>query len=103
LAGGRNRVHDNRIVQDGRLPNGVKLRTGWRGLSIHAGSGNQAYRNVVGFVNAAGRRSDMWFPLAPSEYARNTSLRGQVKLTTERAERKAWLAKISAARVRIGV
>jgi hypothetical protein len=102
FAGDRNRVYDNRVVQDGRLPDGVRLRAGTRGLSIHSGIANEAYGNVVGFVNRHGRRGDMWFPAEPSQYVRNTRLPGKVRRATEMAELRAWNAKLTAHRIRIG-
>jgi chitodextrinase len=102
FAGDRNRVYDNRVVQDGRLPDGVRLRAGTRGLSIHSGIANEAYGNVVGFVNRHGRRGDMWFPADPSQYVRNTRLPGKVRRATETAELRAWNTKLIAHRIRIG-
>jgi hypothetical protein len=109
LVGGRDsRAHHNRIVQDGKLDDGSRLRAANVGLAVwNIGRfpgfvNNRAHDNVVGYVNGTGRRSDFWFPDSPGDYARNTSRRGTVTHATEQAEWTAWLAKLKANRIRVG-
>ena len=108
VGGHDNSVHHNRIVQDGKLDDGTTLRAANLGLAVWNLGGfsgfvnNRAHDNVVGYVHAAGYRNDFWFPDAPGDYARNTSRRGRVTRTTERAERTAWLVKLEVNRIRVG-
>ena len=98
-----NYVHDNRVVQDGKLPDGTQMGNGYRGMWIGPdGSNNRAERNVVGYVNRDRKRKDYAFPGAPTDYSLNKSIRGKITRTTEQAERKAWLAKLAAKRLRVG-
>jgi hypothetical protein len=98
-----NVAHHNRVVQDGKLPDGTRIGVGWLAMYIAESSTNNRMRgNVVGFVNTHGKRNDMWFPGAPGDHALNTSMRGKITRTTELAEWKAWLAKVAANKIRIG-
>lgn len=109
LVGGHDNVaHHNRIVQDGRLQNGSRLRAANLGLAVWNIGGfasfanNRAHTNVVGYVHGEGFRNDFWFPDAPGDYARNRSMRGRVTRATERREWTLWKAKLAAQRIRIG-
>jgi chitodextrinase len=103
-----NVAHHNRVVQDGKLPDGMtSIGVGWLGLSIQSGStNNQMHDNVVGFVNNYGDRNDMNFAGAPSgdsaERARNTSLPDPVTRSTETGEWDLWQQKLAANGVQVG-
>jgi hypothetical protein len=99
-----NYAHDNRIVQDGFLPDGVtRIGAGYRGMSIQQGTtNNRASGNVVGFVNKDGVRYDYGFDGAPGELARNTSLPNPVTKATEDNELGLWRAKLASNGVVIG-
>lgn len=109
LAGGRDNVaHSNRVVQDGKLGGGSPLAASnvglavWNSAALPGFVNNRAYANVVGFVHAGGHRNDMWFPDSPGDYRLNKRIRGRVDHRSEQLERKAWLRKLAATRVRIG-
>jgi hypothetical protein len=104
FAGYDNVVHHNRIVQDGYLPDGVtRIGNGFEPLWLDAGGvGNHMRYNVVGYVNRDGVRQRGRFPGAPGDYATNTPIRGRVTRATERAEWRAWVAKLASRRIRIG-
>jgi hypothetical protein len=108
VGGYDNSAHDNRIVQDGKLPDGSTLLAANLGLAVWNIGGfsgfadNHARHNVVGFVNATHHRNDMWFPDAPGDYIFNTRMRGRVTRATERAEWTAWRAKLAAKWIRVG-
>ena len=98
-----NHIHDNRVVQDGKLPNGKQMGNGYQGMWIAAWApGNRAERNVVGYVNRDGKRLDFSFPGEPTLYSQNRSIRGKVTSTTERAEWILWKKKLAVNRIRVG-
>jgi hypothetical protein len=109
IMGGRdNSAHDNRIVQDGKLPGGSRLLAANLGLAVwNIGKfpdfvDNRAWDNLVGYVNGAGRRNDMWFPDAPNDYRLNKRVRGRITRALEQAQGTVWRAKLAANRVKIG-
>jgi hypothetical protein len=118
LVGGRdNYAHHNRIVQDGRLTSDARPGRPGRSATLLAANlglgvwnlgalpgftNNHARYNVVGYVHASGRRNDFWLPGAPDDYALNTSIRGRVTRTTEKAEWTRWLATLAVNRIRVG-
>jgi hypothetical protein len=98
-----NNIHDNRVVQDGKLPNGRQIGNGYQGMWIAAWAPrNHAERNVVGYVNRDGKRLDFSFPGAPGLYSLNRSIRGRVTSTTERDEWRLWKKKLATSRIRVG-
>jgi hypothetical protein len=107
FAGHDNYVHDNRIVQDGKLPDGTRIGNGYRALRIlPGGTNNYAHRNIVGYVNRDGRRSDGLSVDASTGDAgkgvKNTPLRNPITQATERREWKLWQKKLAATRILLG-
>jgi chitinase len=108
LGGYDNSAHDNRIVQDGKLPSGTTRLAANLGLAVwnigkfSGFSNNKMWGNVVGYVNAAGRRNDMWFPDAPNDYRLNKRIRGKITRAVEQAELKVWRAKLAKGHITIG-
>jgi hypothetical protein len=108
VGGYDNSAHGNRIVQDGRLPTGSRLLAANLGLAVWNIGGfpdfanNHVWANLVGYVNAAGRRNDMWFPDAPGDYTLNKRLPGKITRALERAQWTAWRAKLASRHIRIG-
>ncbi len=103
FGGHDNYVHHNRVVQDGRLPDGTRIGNGWQGMWIAPGGiNNRAVGNVVGYVNRDLERRDFAFPGWPPAYSMNTRIRGKVTRTTELAEWKAWQATLAVKRIRVG-
>lgn len=110
IAGGwNNKVHDNRIVFDGRLEDGTILRAAnvglyvWNGVYHDPGwANNDAYGNTVGWVNGAGKRNDWWNPDCTGSCS-NVAVAGALDNTSEQAEYRAWLAKTATSGVAVGV
>jgi hypothetical protein len=103
-----NKIHDNRLVFDGRLDDGTPLSAAnvglfvWKGIYNDPGwDNNDAYANTVGWVNAAQARNDWWLPNCSGNC---TSLHydGSLDHGAEQAEYQAWLAKLAANSVKIG-
>ncbi len=106
-AGWNNKAHDNRLVFDGKLDDGTTLaasNTGiyvWNSNPDPGWSNNQAYGNVVGWVNSSGARNDWWMPDCSGNCA-NTGFAGTVDHAAEVAEWTTWNNKLAANGVTIG-
>jgi hypothetical protein len=106
-AGWNNKVHDNRLVFDGKLDDGTPLAASnigvyvWNSNPDPGWSNNQAYGNVVGWVNSSGARNDWWLPDC-SGNCTNSAVSGAVNHATEVAEWTSWNAKIAANGVQVG-
>ena len=102
--GHHNFVHHNHIIQDGYLPDGVtRIGSGYEPLWVGGdGHNNRVRFNVVGFVNRDGVRQRGRFPGAPGEHRLNVPINGPVTRATERAQWRAWLAKLRKRNIRVG-
>jgi chitodextrinase len=101
--GSNNLTHDNRVVQDGYLPDGVTRIGNGAGGALYispSGTNNHMQGNIVGYVNRDGVRDD--FNLSPSEAANNTSLPGSITGATEQSEWSLWQQKVSANGISLG-
>ena len=96
-----NIARHNRLIQDGKLPNGTRMGNGYSGFSNHNGARNQMRENVAGYVNRDGQRLDYW-PMDTSEIALNTTLPDPITKATEDAEWPLWQQKLAANGVTIG-
>lgn len=104
-----NFVHHNRVIQDGKLPNGQQMGNGYSCMSIlaTAGPNNHMHDNVVGFVNRDGQRMD-WWPMdgapegAAAEIAKNVTLPNPITAAMEAAEWTLWQQKLAANGVTVG-
>ena len=82
--GSNNSFLNNRIVQDGYLPDGVtQIGNGYDALVILAGgSNNHAHGNVVGYINSSFVRNDGNLAGCPEgntgEWANNTHMPGPI-------------------------
>ena len=92
-----NFIHDNRVIQDGKLPDGTQMGNGWSCMSQlpGAGSGNVWRGNVVGYVNRDGQRVD-WWPMSQAQIDQNTTLPNPVTRQMELDEWTRWQAKLAA-------
>jgi parallel beta-helix repeat protein len=102
IAGGwNNKVHDNRMVSDGKLDDGTPLAAAnvglyvWNMYSDPNWGNNDAYGNTVGWLNASGNWAGWWLPDC-SGTCSNTSYPGTVNHAAEQAEYQIWLAKLLA-------
>jgi hypothetical protein len=108
FGGNDNFVHDNRVVQDGFLPDGrTRIGNGYEAMWIAPGGrNNRMRRNVVGFVNRNGKRMDGRLQGAPqgstAEWRRNRHLPGPVTESSERREWSIWRTKLAIGHIRIG-
>ncbi len=105
--GSNNRLLDNRIVNDGRLPNGGRNGNGWVAMRVlPGGSNNHAHGNVIGFINRYGKRMDGQFDGTPegdaAEHHNNRSLRHSITRATEQNEWTRWQKKLAVHRIRVG-
>jgi chitodextrinase len=94
-----NFIHDNRLIQDGKLPNGTQMGNGWGGFYMTAGTANRLERNVSGYVNRDGIRKDWDSGTNPSL---NTTLPDSITQAMELAESTSWKAKLAANGITIG-
>lgn len=102
-------AHHNRLIQDGKLPNGTQMGNGYSGWALHAGAVNcHMHQNVSGFVGRDGGRTD-WhdnLPGAPEggsvEVSKNTTLPNPITRQTELDYWAEWQAKVAAAGITIG-
>lgn len=103
-------VRDNRLIQDGKLPDGVtQMGNGYSGWAILAGVGANCHmhNNVTGFVNRDGIRYDWHDVLAApegrtAEIANNTTLPDPITAAMEADEWQTWLTKLSANGISVG-
>jgi hypothetical protein len=110
IAGGSNNsVHDNRLVFDGRLPDGTVLTAANVGIFVWnmdndpSWSNNQAYGNTIAWMYWNGSslvRNDTWLPHCTGNCS-NTSLI-TVSITDETAELARWHNKLAAAGITVG-
>jgi hypothetical protein len=105
--GNDNTLSDNRIVNDGILPNGARNGNGWLGLSVSpGGSNNHAHRNTIGYVSRLGVRKDATFDGAPEghagEWSHNRRIKGPIASRSERKEWTRWKRKLAAHKIRVG-
>ena len=106
-SGWDNKVHDNRLVFDGKLDDGTTLAAAnvgvyvWNYDSNPNWANNSAWGNVVGWINAAGSRNDWWLPNCSGNCA-NTSLGGTLDHSRELAEYQSWLGKLAANAITVG-
>jgi hypothetical protein len=98
-----NLIRGNRLIQDGKLPNGEQMGNGWSGYSMlpTAGTGNRWEQNVSGFVNRDGDRLD-WSPMPQSVIDQQTTLPSPITRQMELDEWTRWQAKLAAAGVTVG-
>jgi hypothetical protein len=98
-----NFIHDNRVIQDGKLPNGQQMGNGYSCMSMlsDAGPNNRWQGNVVGFVNRDGNRLD-WWPMPASEIAQNTTLPGPITRQMELDESGLWQQKLATNGITLG-
>jgi hypothetical protein len=103
-----NYIHDNRIVQDGFLPDGkTRIGNGYRALRIRpGGANNHAHGNVVGYMNRDGDRRDGLLDGAPEgnerEWSNNRHLRRPITSKTELNESRIWRTRLAAHGIRVG-
>jgi len=107
MGGDDNLLIGNRVVGDGKLPNGERIANGWLACRVlPGGSNNHAHGNLIGYVNKYGKRSDAWWDGAPeghaAEWLRNRRMPGRVTQATERHEWARWRKKVAANGIRIG-
>ena len=105
--GDDNLLSDNRIVSDGRLPNGRRNGNGWLAMRVvPGGANNHAHGNVIGFVNRDGARNDAAFDGTPEgdagEWKQNLRLRGPITRASEQREWTVWKRKLAAKKIRVG-
>jgi chitodextrinase len=107
-AGQNNKVYNNRVVSDGRLPDGTPLAGANNGIVIYNAYGtamanNDAYNNVVGTYHSGNPpyRNDWWLPQCQGSCS-NTRLGDPVDHSDELAERQIWLAKLAANNITVG-
>jgi hypothetical protein len=105
--GDDNLLSHNRIVNDGRLPNGWQNGNGWLAMRVvPGGANNHAHGNVIGFVNRYGARNDAAFDGTPEgdagEWKQNLRLRGPITRASEQREWTIWKRKLAAKKIRIG-
>jgi hypothetical protein len=108
IAGGHhNRIHDNRLVFDGRLWDGTRLAAANVGFAVwnldddDEFSANDAYRNTVGWIAARGGRNDWWLPDCTG-ICSNTRLRGRLSRDRELVEFSIWTKKLAANGMKVG-
>ena len=106
FGGDNNLFQDNRIVQDGYLPDGVtRIATDYyEGIYILTGTGNHAHGNIVGYVNYTGGRQDgrLTGCPEPDEWVNNTHMPDPITAATEANEWAIWQAKLTANAITIG-
>jgi chitodextrinase len=107
-AGQNNKVYNNRVVSDGRLPDGTPLAGANNGIVIYNAYGtamanNDAYNNVVGTYHSGNPpyRNDWWLPQCQGSCS-NTRLGDPVDHSDELAERQIWSAKLAANNITVG-
>ena len=106
-SGWNNKVHDNRLVFDGKLDDGTTLAAAnvgvyvWNYDSNPNWANNSAWGNVVSWINAAGSRNDWWLPNCSGNCA-DTSLGGTLDHSRELAEYQSWLGKLAANAITVG-
>ncbi|MCS7051129.1 MAG: hypothetical protein NZL87_05905, partial [Thermomicrobium sp.] len=102
FGGHSNYVHDNVLVQDGFLPDGVtRMGNGYSAWAIKGGTNNRIRQNVSGFVNRDGQRAD-WWDVPPGEAALNTTLQGPITRQMELDERARWQQKLATHKISVG-
>jgi hypothetical protein len=106
-AGSNNKVHDNRLVFDGKLDDGTTLAAAnvgvyvWNYYNDGVWANNEGWGNTVGGVNATGQRNDWWTPDCAGRCS-NTPLAGALDHAKEVAEYQLWLNKLGANGISIG-
>lgn len=104
FGGSGHNILDNRVVQDGKLPDGVTQNANCdEGIYIDASTSNtHATGNVVGFVNSAGGRADGRLDGSIEGWGSNTQLPNPIDATDEAAELTFWQQKLTANSITIG-
>jgi hypothetical protein len=106
-AGANNKVHDNKLVFDGKLDDGTPIAAANIGIYVWNSnpdpnwSNNQAYNNTIGWINSTGTRNDWWMPDCTGNCA-NTSISGTISHTSQTAEWTSWTTKTSNNSITIG-
>lgn len=106
-SGWNNKVHDNRMVFDGKLDDGTVLAASNIGLFVWNydnnpyWANNDAWNNVVGWIRYDGQRNDSWLPNCSGNCS-NSGLPNPITHSTELAEYQSWLNKLAANGVVIG-
>jgi hypothetical protein len=114
-AGVNNHIYDNRVISDGKLPDGTPLTGANNGIVCWNAYGtsmsnNTVYDNYIGAMHSGSPmyRNDFWCPAANNNVeTANTYAYGNhstpITNADELAERPIWNAKVAAAGVTIGV
>ena len=100
FGGSNNRVHDNRVVQDGYLPDGVTRMGQWSEpfFCASGGANNVFSSNTAAFVNKDG--SYQYGNLSACSASNNSYL--PIAQATEQGERASWQAKLAANGIQVG-
>ncbi len=99
-----NLIRGNRLIQDGKLPDGQQMGNGWGGYSMMPSAWNLNNRwegNVSGYVNRDGDRLD-WAHMPAAVVAAQTTLPGLITAQMEQAEWTLWQQKLAANGVTVG-
>lgn len=101
-------VERNRLIQDGKLPDGTQMGNGYSGWAILGPVTNcHMHENVTGYVNRDGVRYDWHDVLAApegraAEIAQNTTLADPITRQMELNEWTSWQAKLAANNITVG-
>ncbi len=97
------RIHDNRVLTSGKLPDGTPLPATNVGVYIYteATGTREAYDNDVGWQKPSGVRNDTWLP-GCSGRCSNRAISGPITTATEQAEFQRWLNKVAANGITVG-
>lgn len=105
-SGSGNTVHNNRIIQDGRMPDGDPIHSSYYEPIFISGTNNHAHGNVIGYINGSGAYSYGSYPGAPEgdtvERANNIYVGPPVTRQMELDEWTFWQNKLASNGIVIG-
>lgn len=106
-SGTGNIFHNNRIIQDGRMPDGSPIHSSYYEPIYISGSNNHAHGNTIGYINGSQNYSYGSYPGAPEgdagERANNTYVGPPVTRQMELDEWTFWQNKLTSNGITVGV